>query len=240
MPDTRTHRGPDPRDADSFGPSSLPALRTAVLDLSWLLSRGYAPVSALKLVGDRWSLTERQRMAVRRSACSDEARIRRRAGERAAAELAGVELWIDGFNVVTTIETWLGGGVVLRCRDGAYRDLAGVHGTYRRVAETLPSLEILGAGLAGLGVRRARWFFDRPVSNSGRIGTLVRQNAAERSCDWPVELVDNPDPILKRSTEIVATADSAILDAGPRWFNLVRHLIESAIGRAPVIDIGCD
>ena len=237
MPDSRRHRGPDPRDADSFGPSSLPALRAAVRDLSWLLSRGYAPVSALKLVGDRWSLTERQRMAVRRSACSDDARMRRRAGECAAAELAGGELWIDGFNVVTTIETWLGGGVVLRCRDGAYRDLAGVHGTYRRVAETLPSIEVLAAGLAGLRVRRARWFFDRPVSNSGRIGALMLQHAAEASRDWPVELVDDPDPILKRATEIVATADSAIIDAGPRWFNLVRHLIESANGGGPVIDI---
>ncbi len=240
MPDTRRHRGPDPRDADSFGPSSLPALRAAVLDLSWLLGRGYAPVSALKLVGDRWKLTERQRMAVRRSACSEEARTRRRAGECTAAELAGVELWIDGFNVVTTIETWLGGGVVLGCRDGAYRDLAGVHGTYRRVAETMPSIEILAAGLAGLGIRRARWFFDRPVSNSGRIGALVLQHAAEGSRDWLVELVDDPDPILKRATEIVATADSAILDAGPRWFNLVRHLIESANGGTPAIDITGD
>ena len=240
MPDTRRHRGPDPRDADSFGPSCLPALRTAVSDLSWLLSRGYAPLSSLKLVGDRWSLTERQRMAVRRSACSEEARVHRRASERAAAELAGVELWIDGFNVVTTIETWLGGGVVLRCRDGAYRDLAGIHGTYRRVAETLPALEVMAAGLDGLGVRRVRWFFDRPVSNSGRIGALVLQYAAEGSRDWPVELVDDPDPILKRTTEIVATADSAILDAGPRWFNLVSHLLDSANGETPVIDIAGD
>ena len=46
-------------------------------DLSWLLGRGYAIVSAVKLVGDRWSLTERQRMAVRRAACSDEARAGR-------------------------------------------------------------------------------------------------------------------------------------------------------------------
>ena len=77
MPDSRTHRGPDPRDAEAFGAAAWPALREAVHELSWLLGRGYAIVSALKLVGDRWSLTERQRMAVRRAACSDEARARR-------------------------------------------------------------------------------------------------------------------------------------------------------------------
>ncbi len=27
MPDKRAHRGPDPRDAEAFGPLNLPALR---------------------------------------------------------------------------------------------------------------------------------------------------------------------------------------------------------------------
>jgi hypothetical protein len=237
LPDTRSHRGPDPRDGEAFGPSSLPALRAAVSDLSWLLSRGYAPVSALKLVGDHWGLTERQRMAVRRSACSDEARARRLARQVATTALDGRDLWIDGFNLVTTLEAWLGGGVVLHCRDGTYRDLAGVHGTYRRVVETLPALETLAVVLGELRVRHARWFFDRPVSNSGRIRALVEQTAAERSLAWSAELVDNPDPILKQSREIVASADSAILDASPSWFNLARHAIERASAGGRVIDL---
>ena len=70
VPDSRSHRGPDPRDAEAFAAHTLPALRAAIADLAWLLNRGYAVVSALKLVGDRWNLTERQRMAVRRSACT--------------------------------------------------------------------------------------------------------------------------------------------------------------------------
>jgi hypothetical protein len=91
--------------------------------------------------------------------------------------------------------------------------------------------------LGELRVRHARWFFDRPVSNSGRIGALVRQTAAERSLDWSAELVDNPDPILKHSVELVATADSAILDAGPPWFNLARHAIERTSVGTRVIDL---
>ena len=66
MPDSREHRGPDPRDPAAFAPEEWPRLRQAVVDLSWLLTRGYAPVSSLKLVGDRYELTERQRTAVRR------------------------------------------------------------------------------------------------------------------------------------------------------------------------------
>ena len=107
---------------------------------SWLLSRGYAVVSSLE--------------ARRRSLGSDRAAadgdpafglLRRRPRPSPgqpppAAELAGRPLWIDGFNVLTTIESPLGGGVVIHCRDGTYRDIAGVHGTYRRVVETTPAL----------------------------------------------------------------------------------------------------
>ena len=104
--------------------------------------------------------------------------------------------------------------------------LAGVHGSYRKVAETLPALQTLAAVLGELRLSHARWFFDRPVSNSGRIRALVLDTAREQSRAWSVELVDSPDPILKRSCAIVATADSAILDAGPRWFNLARYFRE--------------
>ena len=45
---------------------------------------------------------------------------------------------------MTTVEAALGGGVVLGCRDRTFRDIAGVHGTYRKVAETMPALELIG------------------------------------------------------------------------------------------------
>jgi hypothetical protein len=212
-------------------------LREAVSDLSWLLSRDYAVVSALKLVGDRWSLTGRQRLAIRRAACSDQARADRLARRLSEHELNGASLVIDGFNVVTTVETALGGGVVLACRDATFRDIAGVHGTYRKVAETLPALERIGRTLERLGVGYARWLFDRPVSNSGRICALVAQAAEARALSWCGELVDNPDPILKTAAGIVATADSAILDRCGRWFNLARSVIEAECPQSEIVHL---
>jgi hypothetical protein len=237
VPDASTHRGPDPRDGKAFGPSTVPALRGAVADLSWLLGRGYAIVSAVKLVGDRWSLTERQRLAVRRAACSDNALAGRLERRTAAADLDGRILLIDGFNVVTTVEAALGGGVILGCRDGTFRDIAGVHGTYRKVAETMPAVELIGARLWELAVSQARWLFDRPVSNSGRIQALLLAAAKSSGWAWTVELVDDPDPVLRNSVEVVATADSAILDHCKRWFNLARDVIEARCPAATIIDL---
>jgi len=237
VPDARTHRGPDPRDGKAFGPSAMPALRGAVADLSWLLERGYAIVSAVKLVGDRWALTERQRLAVRRAACSDNALAGRLARRTAANQLEGQILLIDGFNVVTTVEAALGGGVVLGCRDGTFRDIAGVHGTYRKVAETMPAVELIGARVLQLAVSQARWLFDRPVSNSGRLQAMLLEVARASGWTWTVELVGDPDPVLRNSMDVVATADSAILDHCKRWFNLARDVIETTCPAATIIDL---
>ena len=72
MPDKREHRGPHPSDAKLFAADKIPDIRDALTDYSLLLTKGYGDKGALKLVGDRFSLTERQRLAVMRSSCSDE------------------------------------------------------------------------------------------------------------------------------------------------------------------------
>jgi len=74
MPDRRVHRGPHPADTKLFAADTVADLQSAVEDFSLLLTKGYAEKSALKLVGDRFSFTERQRLAVMRCACSDEQR----------------------------------------------------------------------------------------------------------------------------------------------------------------------
>ena len=53
MPDHRKHRGPHPEDKQLFAAEQCPRLREAANDLAWLLNRGYASTSALKIVGDR-------------------------------------------------------------------------------------------------------------------------------------------------------------------------------------------
>jgi hypothetical protein len=213
------------------------ALRGATADLAWLLGRGYPDAAALKLVGDRYRLVERQRMAVRRATCTDAARLGRQARRLEPGAIAGRALAIDGFNVLTTIEAALGGAVVLACRDGTYRDLAGVHGTYRRVAETRPALGILAECLAALGVASCVWYLDRPVSNSGRLRAEILGRAEEDGADWRVELVPSADPCLIASREVVASADSGVLDRCGPWFNLARSAVEAGVPAARVVDL---
>jgi hypothetical protein len=205
--------------------------------LSWLLSRGYASKSATKLVGDRWEMTERQRLALLRCACSDEARVRRARHRRPIEALYGQPVQLDGFNVLTTVEAALGGAVVLLARDDCVRDVAGLHGTYRKVGETLPAISLIGKFLASLGVGPCLWCLDRPVSNSGRLASALREAAESRGWDWSVELMFNPDTHLSTSHETIASADGAILDRCESWTNLARDAIASQVPEAWLVDL---
>lgn len=231
MPDTRTHRGPHPRDAEQFAAERLPALQTATAHLCWLLSRGYVNPSALKLVGDRFALTERQRTAVLRSACSDDALADRTARRVEPWALRNRTLRIDGFNLVTTVEAALGGGVLLRGRDAAVRDMASMHGNYRRVAETRPALERIRDRLDELAPAAVHWLLDRPVSNSGRLATIIREIAGTRP--WTAACVPDPDVLLRPGARldgeetggepadfVAVTADAGVLDRCGAWCDL--------------------
>jgi hypothetical protein len=237
MPDKRTHRGPHPADKQLFAAGVISNLQTAVADFSLLLTKGYAEKSALKLVGDRFSLTERQRLALMRSACSDEQLASRNKRYVAPENLTGQSLSIDGYNLLITIEAAMSGGVILKGRDGCFRDLASVHGTYRKVTETIPALELIGQFLKEAGAGKAIWLLDSPVSNSGRLKTLIGELARKNKWDWEIELLLSPDAELKKTERIVASSDSVVLDGCACWVNLAKEIIKSKLSSAKVIDL---
>jgi hypothetical protein len=223
---SRGHRGPHPRDERLFSSQALPVLRTAVQDLNWLRSRGYAEASAIKLVGDRYQLHRRQRVAVGRCACSDAARTRRASSERSPSEVSGRPLMIDGLNVITTIEVALAGGVLLLGRDQCLRDMASYHGSYRLVHETEQAVDILVDVIGSIRPSEARVYIDRPVSNSGRLAQTIRNAAKLKGAIVEAVTADGVDELLKTTSAIVATSDSAILDRSDQWLNLARIAVE--------------
>jgi hypothetical protein len=212
-------------------------LQRAVGHLSWLLTRGYAPVSALKLVGDRFGLTERQRTAVLRSSCSDQALARRGSASVEPGEIAGRVLHLDGFNVLTTVEAAFAGGVLILGRDGCLRDMASMHGNYRKVDETRPAVLALGQTLSDWRPAECVWYLDRPVSNSGRLSGILLDIAREQSWNWRAEIVPDPDRELRSSAEIVVSADSAVIDFCSDWLNLAIHVVQSQVPSAEIVPL---
>jgi len=236
-PDTRVHRGPHPSDRQLFSEELIPTLRTATRELSWLLSNGYNLASSLKLVGDRHKLTERQRLAISRSACSDAARARRKDHSVSVELLRNRDVIIDGFNLIITIEAALSGGLLLRCRDESIRDLSSVHGSYRSVQETDASITLVGEVLDELKPTSVLWLLDRPVSNSGRLAARILESASRSGWPWAVEVVFNPDAQIAGSSSIAVTSDSTILDRVENWTNLKAYLLQYRLNHSWLVDL---
>ena len=226
MPDSRRHRGAHPEDAELFAPDQLARLEEAQRDLSWLRTRGYAEVSATKLVGDRYQLRTRQRVAVGRCACSDQKLESRLSRLQSADQVRGKDLLIDGLNVLTTIEVVLSKGVLLLGRDGCMRDMASFHGNYRLVDETGEAIAWLLESVSELGPATTSLLVDRPVSNSGRLARRVREQAENACCQLDVIVTERVDEKLQESKAVVASADSAVLDLCGLWTNLARMTVE--------------
>lgn len=230
-------RGPAPDDASLFAELELPSMRTAVAELAWLLDRGYAERSALELVGNRHGLRARQRTAVLRCVCSEAQRERRRVHRVAPEAVAGQPLALDGFNVLIIVESALAGGVLLRGRDRFLRDMASVHGRYRRAEQTLEASVAIGERLAALAPSSVTWLLDRPVSNSGKLEAALRELAAERGWAWTIELDYHPDRRLAAFPGVVATGDAWILDHAAQIFDLAEAVIASRCADAWIIDL---
>jgi hypothetical protein len=138
---------------------------------------------------------------------------------------------------VTLLESALARGIVLLCRDGCCRDIAGIHRRYRTVNETVPALRLVGETAAALGVSRCRWWLDQPVSNSGRLKTLMLEAAANAGWNMDVELVFSPDHVLSHTGEIIATSDGIVLDHCQRWVNLARLIIADRLPQTRLLDL---
>lgn len=193
--------------------------------------------SSLKLVGDRYGLRERQRLAVSRCACSEQDRQRRREHCVSVEQIRDQLVTVDGFNLIITVEAALSGGPLLIGVDDCIRDLSSVHGSYRSVEETDRAIMMIGDALHRLAPSSVLWLLDRPVSNSGRLAAKLTDLAARHSWPWSVEVVFNPDAAIIASPSIAITSDSSILDRVARWTDFKSHLLARELPAAWMIDL---
>jgi hypothetical protein len=236
MPDHRKHRGKNPQDSKLFDAKIISSLKNAVKDLSYLLTQGYSINAANKLVGDRYLLSERQRMAVARCSSPEQSLKIRKTSEVDQEFCKNRMLIIDGYNLLITIESALSGGYIFKGLDGCYRDISSIHGSYKKVEETIPAFLLIAKELSALEVKGVLWLFDAPVSNSGRLKQLILDLSKEHNLPWTVELVNDPDYILKNSKEIVVTSDSMILNEAVNWINLSKIIILNNIKNSQIIE----
>lgn len=232
------NRGFVPGDANEFGDAVLPTLRYAQQDIVYLLGRGYELTHAVTFVGNRFQLSARQRTALTRA--SSEAVVVAARKQRQTDSLAGSTVYIDGFNLIITLEAAQSPETtLLGCMDGTVRDLCGLHGTYRLIEATATALNWTAESLVNLKVAQAVFYLDAPVSNSGRLRTAILEVMGRHSLPCEVLLVPNADRELWDKSPVITT-DAIILERCSSWVNLAASIISDKLPERRIVRLDCN
>ncbi len=236
MSSKAVRRGFDPQDSRIFSKENIAGLKAAQDEIQWLLDRGYKIKPLIELIGNHHQLSARARTALQRSTSST-AEYEKRKSTMLSLQRAGEGcLYIDGFNLIITLEVALSGSPVFLGRDGVLRDLAGLRGTYKLIDKTDIALELIGKTLKELSVPMVKFYLDSPVSNSGKLKNKILEHSGSWNIQADVELIANVDTVLYGLDRVV-TADSIILDECKGWFNLSGKIVEDYIWGAWIVDL---
>ena len=220
-------RGYVPEDERNFSTTALETMRTASRHINYLINEGYDLKSASTFVGNHFLLSERQRLAIVRSLATKEQLETRRRKEKET----GAEVWVDGFNMMITLEVLCCDSILLTCLDGTIRDLAALRGTYRIIPETTNATIMLLDVLLEAGAESIHILLDEPVSNSGRLKVLIADIGEKYPFTLDIQILKDVDRELY-GKENVITSDSVILDNCKSWINLTPRCLEKHGGRA--------
>ena len=218
-------RGYVPEDERNFAPESIHTMQIASRHVRYLINEGYDLKQASTFVGNHFLLSERQRLAIMRSLATDEQLAVRQSLQVQISDLEGKEVWIDGFNTIITLEVILSEGILFECMDGTIRDLAALRGTYRLIPETSEAVRMMLQALQKARISKATILLDEPVSNSGRLKTLIADIGEEFGFELDIQILRDVDRSLY-GRENVITSDSVILDHCISWVNLAAECIK--------------
>lgn len=218
-------------DIRDFNEKAVEILKEAQKDIYYLLNRDYPIKNAVTFVGNRYLLSERQRTALQRAISSRDA-IKNRI---AKLSKSGGTAWVDGLNIIITLEVALSGSTLIRCMDGTIRDLAGLRGTYRLIDKTDTAIKLIADKIEEFEFSEVVFYLDKPVSNTGRLKQRIYELTEKYPFKTTVELADNVDTILE-GKENVITSDAIILDRCKSWLNFSEEIV-STIETAKPIDL---
>lgn len=196
-------------------------------DYLFLLEKKYPQKGILKLIGDRYALSGKERTMLYRGITTRKKAAGRKKKLALVKEVKGKQLLVDGYNVMITIGSYLNGNTLFVSNDNLLRDAAEMHGKVFRKILLDQVLELLLDYLKHLGIRHCIIYFDKPVSRSGELAAKLSELLGSTGIKGYAETADSPDYMLKQSRKgFIATSDSSIIDTSPlKTFDLARHLL---------------
>lgn len=200
-----------------------------------MVDRGYPKESAIRFASDHHRLREEQRFVLSRVVVPSRVAIARRNKIRPLEILNGRDLFVDGFNVLISVESLLAEKPVYLCDDGFLRDVQGIFRSYRTSDLTEQALDAIFGLLAYACLARVEVFLDQQISMSGKLAETIRRKMADNQVHGTAKTARDVDRQLKGVDGLIATADGNIIDSAvsvvdiPRWIAERRGLTPQSL-----------
>lgn len=185
----------------------------ALEEARYLLDRGYPKDSAVGFVSNHHRLAEKERFILMRVVVRSDLAWARRSKLLDLEDLRGQSISIDGYNVIITTESVLGGYPVYLCDDGLLRDSRGIFRSFKASSLTAIALNWILDLLASAGPARTEVLLDQQMSRSGELAEMVRGMMAERQLCGVARTARNVDHLLKTAKRIILTSDGNVIDS---------------------------
>ncbi|RLE51942.1 MAG: DUF434 domain-containing protein [Candidatus Methanomethylicota archaeon] len=202
-------------------------LKDAILDMRYLLSRGYKRELAANFVASRYSLSKEERAILYR-AVYDENQAREHKRKIVKPEyVSGKVLSVDGFNVLITVESALRGKLLIECDDGFIRDVSAVFGKYRLSELTWKALDLILSFLSRYKPKSVLFFLDSPISRSGELASQIRRRLPHFNLTGDAKAVKQSDVAVLSSGEVVASSDCIIIQRANYVLDLAGQIVRN-------------
>ena len=200
----------------------------AIKDYKYFLKRKYPQKSILKLVGDKYMLTGKERAMLFRGITTNE-KIKKRKNIliKNNKNIKDKSLHIDAYNVLITIGSYLNGSLVFIGNDDFLRDASEMHGKIFRDKLIIRAVNLTLKYLKKQRVKSADFYLDEPVSKSGELCREIRKDLIANNIHGDAKTCNSPDYILKNiDNGIICSSDSTIIDnSNVGVFDLARKVI---------------
>lgn len=199
-------------------PTKENKIHDAAYDLRFLLDRGYKKKNALTFVANKYLLDKKQRNFLVRSVFSRSKSDERKRKIVNIHEIANRPLFVDGYNVLITVESILtdDAEAIILCDDGVLRDVNAVFGKYKFSGITEKALNDIISILVKHNPSSINFFFDSPVSFSAKLAELTKKIMDFHGIKGEVKLSKIVDyELIKAANDaggIVATSDGVMID----------------------------
>lgn len=199
----------------------------AISDYLYLLEHNYSQKSILKLVGDRYQLKGQERSMLFRGVQTNTECESRKEKQLIKPEKKD-KLYIDGYNIIRTIGSYLLGKTLFISMDGFLRDASEMHRATLNNKTLKQTLKLIFEYFDHLETEHVEVFLDQPISKSGELASELNKRFSLIDLDGLATTVHSPDYHLKQIHDgIVCTADSNIIDSSKvKVFDLAKATLD--------------